>query len=173
MSDLLGISSTAVMSYQRALGTTSNNIANVHTEGYVRQETNLAESTPRKVANVYLGTGVRFAGIKRAYDEFLENNVRNSASELNTQQPMVDYANRIIDLMGSETVGLPPALDKFFATAQQLSTDPASRVLRAQFLRDADGLAGRFRELSSQLTSVDTETREARSEEHTSELQSH
>ena len=51
MSDLIGISSTAVMAYQRALGTTSNNIANVHTEGYVRQETNLAESTPRKVAS--------------------------------------------------------------------------------------------------------------------------
>ena len=37
MSDLLGISSTAVAAYQRALGTVSNNIANVSTEGYSRQ----------------------------------------------------------------------------------------------------------------------------------------
>jgi flagellar hook-associated protein FlgK len=159
MSDLLGISSNAVMAYQRALGTVSNNIANVNTEGYVRQESDLAEAAPRKMGTVYIGTGVRFDGIKRAYDEFLEKNLRNTTSELNTQQPMVDFANRIVDLMGSDTVGLPPALDKFFATAQQLSTDPASTVLRAQFLRDADGLAGRFRELSSQMTTIDTETR--------------
>lgn len=159
MSDLLGISSNAVMAYQRALGTVSNNIANVNTEGYVRQESELAEAAPRKMGTVYIGTGVRFDGIKRAYDEFLEKNLRNTTSELNTQQPMVDFANRIVDLMGSDTVGLPPALDKFFATAQQLSTDPASTVLRAQFLRDADGLAGRFRELSSQMTTIDTETR--------------
>ncbi len=161
MSDLLGISSNAVMAYQRALGTVSNNIANVHTEGYVRQESELGEAAPRKMGTVYIGTGVRFDGIRRAYDEFLEKNLRNTTSELNTQQPMVDFANRIVDLMGSDTVGLPPALDKFFATAQQLSTDPASTILRAQFLRDADGLAGRFQELSSQMATIDTETRES------------
>jgi len=161
MSDLLGVSSTAVMAYQRALGTVSNNIANVHTEGYVRQETNLAESAPTKQGTVYIGSGVQFDGIKRAYDDFLEKNLRNTTSELNTQQPMVDFANRIVDLMGSDSVGLPPALDKFFSTAQQLSTDPASTVLRAQFLRDADGLAGRFREVSTQLTTIDSETRDS------------
>ena len=161
MSDLLGISSGAVMAYQRALGTVSNNIANVGTDGYVRQETTLAESVPRKVATMYIGTGVRVDGIRRAYDEFLEKNLRNSTSDLNTQQPMVDFANRIIDIMGSDSIGLPPALNKFFESARMLSTDPSSKILRAQFLRDADGLAGRFRELSSQVSAVDTETRES------------
>ena len=33
MSDIIGIASNAVASYQRALGTVSNNIANVNTEG--------------------------------------------------------------------------------------------------------------------------------------------
>ncbi len=161
MSDLLGISSAAVMAYQRALGTVSNNIANVGTDGYVRQETALAESAPRKVATMYIGTGVRVDGIRRAYDEFLEQNLRNSTSDLNTQQPMVDFANRIIDIMGSDSIGLPPALDQFFETARLLSTDPSSNILRAQFLRDADSLAGRFRELSAQITTIDTETRES------------
>ncbi len=161
MSDLLGISSTAVMAYQRALGTVSNNIANVGTDGYVRQETVLAEAVPRKLASLYIGTGVRVDGIRRAYDEFLEKNLRNSTSELSTQQPMVDFANRIVDIMGSDSIGLPPALNQFFESARMLSTDPSSNILRAQFLRDADSLAGRFRELSSQVSTIDTETREA------------
>lgn len=161
MSDMLTIGSSAVAAYQRALGTVSNNIANVGTEGYVRQETSMAENMPRQQGKIYLGTGVNVAGIKRAYDQFLEQNLRNSTSEMETQGPMVDYGNRIVDIMGSDTVGLPPALDKFFGTARQLSVDPASTILRGQFLRDADGLASRFRELSTQLQSVDTETREA------------
>lgn len=161
MSDLLSIGSAGVAAYQRALSTVSNNIANVGTEGYVRQETSLTETMPRNSGRVYLGTGVAVAGIKRAYDAFLEQNLRNSTSELNTQGPMVDYANRVIDIMGSDTVGLTPALDKFFATSRALSADPASTILRSEFLRDADGLASRFRELSTQISGVDTETREA------------
>lgn len=161
MSDIFGISSTAVAAYQRALGTVSNNIANVGTDGYVRQETKLTENPSRQTGNVYLGTGVRFVGVQRAYDQFLESNLRNTTSDLNTQEPMVNYANRIIDIMGSDTTGLSPALDKFFAAAQALSTDPASPIMRGQFLRDADGLAAQFRQLSEQLEMVDTETREA------------
>jgi flagellar hook-associated protein FlgK len=130
MSDLLSIGASGVAAYQRALSTVSNNIANVGTEGYVRQETALTETMPRNSGRVYLGTGVAVAGIKRAYDAFLEQNLRNSTSELNTQGPMVDYANRVIDIMGSDTVGLTPALDKFFATARSLSADPASSILR-------------------------------------------
>lgn len=160
MSDLLTIGSTAVSAYQRALGTVSNNIANVGTEGYVRQETSMSENMPRQQGRIYLGTGVSVAGIKRAYDEFLESNLRNSTSDLNNQEPMVSYANRVVDILGSDTVGLPPAMDKFFAAARALSADPASNILRGQFLRDSDGLAARFRELSTQMTTVDTETRE-------------
>lgn len=161
MSDLLSIGSSGVAAYQRALTTVSNNISNVGTEGYVRQETALSENMPRNQGRVYLGTGVNVAGINRAYDQFLEQNLRNSTSELNTQGPMVNYANRVVDIMGSDTVGLNNSLDKFFATARSLSVDPSSIVLRQQFLRDADGLAAGFRELSNQMTTVDTETRDA------------
>ncbi|MGB4409943.1 MAG: flagellar basal body protein, partial [Burkholderiaceae bacterium] len=55
MSDLLSISSTAVMAYQRALGTVSNNIANVGTEGYSRQDIALNANTPTKQGTVYIG----------------------------------------------------------------------------------------------------------------------
>lgn len=161
MSDLLSIGASGVAAYQRALTTVSNNIANVGTEGYVKQETTISESMPRQQGTIYIGTGASVTGIRRAYDQFLEQNLRNTTSELNTQGPLVDYANRVVDIMGSDTVGLPSALNKFFAGARALSADPASTILRSQFLSNADGLAARFRELSSQLATVDTETRDS------------
>jgi len=161
MTDLVGVASNAVASYQRALGTVSNNIANVATEGYSRQEVVLQANPTAKVGNVYLGTGVTVERVKRQYDSFAELNLRNSTSDLASQEPMVNYANRVIDVMGSDSMGLNSALDKFFNTTRELSADPASSVKRSSFIRDSQGLSSRFSQLSSQLDLVQNETDDA------------
>ena len=160
MSDMLGISSNAIGAYQRALSTVSNNIANVNTEGYSRQDVVLADSAPKKLASMYVGTGVMLSTIKRQYDAFAESNLRSSTSDLSSQKPMVDYAKRVMDIMGDKSIGLSSALDTFFASAGSLSADPASSVLRTSFMRSADGVASRFGELSSQMDLISTETRQ-------------
>ena len=160
MTDLVSVASNAVQSYQRALGTVSNNIANVSTDGYSRQEVILAANPVAKVGTVYLGTGVTVDGIKRQYDTFVETNMRNSNSDLASQEPMVNFANRVIDIMGSTSMGLSGALDQFFNGARDLSSDPASTVMRGSFLRDSENLAARFGELSGQLDLVQNETDE-------------
>jgi len=161
MSDLLSVSGNAVLAYQRALGTVSNNIANVATDGYSRQQVSLLAGAPSQIGNAFLGTGVVFDRVQRQYSAFAEANLRNSNSDLQSQAPMVTYANRVIDVMAGDSMGLVSALDQFFASARSLSSNPASTVLRGAFLRDAQGLTSRFGELSSQLDLVDTETRQA------------
>ena len=161
MTDLVSVASNAVQSYQRALGTVSNNIANVGTDGYSRQEVVMAANPAARVGTVYLGTGVTVDSVKRQYDNFAEANLRNSNSNLASQEPMVNYANRVIDIMGSTSMGLSSALDQFFNSARDLSSDPASTVMRGSFLRDSENIASRFGELSSQLNLVQNETDEA------------
>ncbi len=161
MSDLLGISSSASSTYERSLAVISNNIANAATEGYSRQDISTQASPTRAMGNNYLGTGVFFDGIKRQYDSFVESNLRNSNSDLQSQKPVVDYTNRVIDVMGGQTSGLTSALDQFFSSARSLAADPASTVLRGSFLRDAEGIASRFSQLSAQLDLVDAETKES------------
>jgi len=161
MSDLIGIASNAVGAYQRALGTVSNNIANVNTEGYSRQDVVLKDTSPSKAANMFFGTGVALQAVKRQFDAFAESNLRNSTSDLASQKPMVDYTKRVMDIMGDKSVGLSSALDDFFGAANALSADPASSVLRSSFLRSSEGVSSRFAELSGQLGLVGTETNQA------------
>ena len=161
MTDMVGIASNAVAAYQRALGTVSNNIANVATDGYSREAVVLQANPVSKNGNIYMGTGVMVDRIQRQYDAFAEANLRNSNSDLASQEPMVSYANRVIDVMGGQSMGLTSALDQFFATARDLSADPASSVTRSSFVRDAQGLAARFGQLSSQLDLVQEETSQA------------
>ena len=160
MSDMLGIASNGISAYQRALSTVSNNISNVNTEGYSRQDVVLKDSAPKKMASMYVGTGVMLTNIKRQFDAFAESNLRNSTSDLASQKPMVDYAKRVMDIMGDKSIGLSSAFDQFFASASALSADPASTVQRTSFLRSADGVASRFGELNSQLDLIATETSE-------------
>ena len=161
MSDLIGIASNAVGAYQRALGTVSNNIANVNTEGYSRQDVVLKDTSPSKAANMFFGTGVALQAVKRQFDAFAESNLRNSTSDLSSQKPMVEYSKRVMDIMGDKSVGLSSALDDFFGAANALSADPASSVLRSSFLRSSEGVSSRFAELSGQLGLVGTETNQA------------
>jgi flagellar hook-associated protein FlgK len=161
MPDISSIASGAVVAYQRALGTVSNNIANAATEGYSRQVTTLEANPVSRVGQIYFGNGVAATGVTRAYDSFIEANYRNSNSDLLSQEPMVNYTNRIVDVMGSDSMGLSGALDQFFNTARLLSTDPASTALRGSFMADAGSVASRFAELSSQLDLVQEETAQA------------
>ena len=161
MSDLLSIASSGVTAYQRALATVSNNIANVNTEGYTRQDVTLTANQPRQFGTGFLGTGTRFEAVQRQYDAFIEANLRKSSSDLEGQKPLLSYVNRLIDVMGDQSIGLTTAMNRFFESARDLSSDPASVVSRSIFVRDADGLAARFRQLAGQFESLDNETRQS------------
>ncbi len=160
MTDMAGIAGNAVSVYQQALSTVSNNIANVSTDGYSRQDVSLSALPVTKAGNVFMGSGVAMDRVKRQYDAFVESNLRNTTSDLEAQGPMVNYANRVVDVLGSSTMGLNTALDAFFASARTVSGDPSSTVLRSSFVRDAQGVADRFGQLSAQLDLVQEQTQQ-------------
>ena len=158
MADILSISSSAVGVYQRVLGVVSNNIANVGNADYVKQDASIGQTPPTFDGRNFMGTGAVFEGVQRQYNAFIETTLRNATSNLAGQNALVSYANRVVDFMGSGEIGLSPALDRFFSAARNLSADPASPVARNTFLREVDGVASRFRDLSTQLQQVEAET---------------
>ena len=161
MSDLLAIGSSGISAYQRALATVSNNIANVNTDGYTRQDVAIASNQPIQQGNGYIGSGARFDAVRRQFDAFIESNLRNSNSDLQAQEPLLSYVNRLIDIMGDQSIGLTTAMNQFFESARSVASDPASTIARSIFLRDADGLAARYRELASQMDLLQSETQQS------------
>ena len=161
MSDLLSIGSSGVSAYQHALVTVSNNIANVSTEGYARQDVSVSANAPSQVGGSYIGAGSHFDQVRRQYDAFIESNLRSSNSELKSQEPLLSYVNRLIDVLGDQNIGLTSAMNQFFESARSLASDAASQVSRSNFLRDSDGLAARFQQLSSQFELLSNETQQS------------
>lgn len=158
MSDMLSLGASGITAYQRALATVSNNIANVATDGYSRQTVSFQATTPKAYGTNYVGTGVMVDAIVRQYDAFIESNLRGSLSDMNSQTPLVTYANRVVDLMADETTSLSLSMGKFFSAARDLAAEPASLIARNVFLRAADSTASSFRLIAEQLNAVDAET---------------
>ncbi|MFB1035838.1 MAG: flagellar hook-associated protein FlgK, partial [Sinobacterium sp.] len=130
----------------------------LNTEGYSRQSLDISANTMIPIGNTYLGTGSTLNQITRAYNGFVETNLRDTSSDLYNQQPVIDYGNRVIDIFGSPTSGLTSSLDRFYEASATLSTDPASVPQRNIFLTEAESLASSFQSLSGHLDDIDQES---------------
>ena len=159
MADLLSIAGTALRNNQSALAVVSNNIANVDTDGYVRQELDVRENQPSKSGQVYIGSGAVATGTKRAYDALVESSLRASKSDLAAQPPLIELTNRLIDVLGSDKASLTPALNDFFGGIKDLSQDPSSQSRRGQALSAAENLVSRFNDLGNQFELLDDESK--------------
>ncbi|MGM0554374.1 MAG: flagellar hook-associated protein FlgK [Pseudomonadota bacterium] len=139
-----GIGTSALLAFQRAIGTTSNNIANSATEGYSRQRTELSNQTPQFLGGSFQGQGVQVDTIRRISDDFVNTQLRNSISDQSGAELKASLAGRIDDLLGSSSSGLTPVLQGFFDAGEDLANDPTSSAARTVFLTEAESLAERF-----------------------------
>ena len=95
MPDMLGTGLSSLRALQRAMDTTSHNIANASTEGYTRQRVDFATRQPEMYGGNWIGTGVNVTTVKRVYDEFLATQVRSSGGNLARLDAFATQAERL------------------------------------------------------------------------------
>ncbi len=158
MADLLGIGISGLQSFKTQLDTTSHNIANVNTEGYSRQRVGLAARTPQFSGFGFTGNGVGVDGIQRITDEFLTSQVLSNTTSLTQLDAFHSLATRVDALVANAEVGLTPAIQSFFNSAQDVADDPSSIPARQVFLAEANTLVDRFKNIDTQLSTMARQT---------------
>ncbi|MDJ0776692.1 MAG: flagellar hook-associated protein FlgK [Gammaproteobacteria bacterium] len=161
MPDLLNTAVSGLLSYQRALSTTSHNIANVNTPGYSRQTVEFDTNTPSFFGGNYYGNGVRVDAVQRAYDQFLTREVRDTTSAQARAGMLADLAGYIDDVLADPNGGISPMLQDFFASVQDLADDPGSSSVRYALLGSAETLVGRFQSIDSRFEELSQNTGDA------------
>ena len=158
MVDFLSTSLSGLRAFQQALATTSNNVANVGTEGFVRQRVDLAATRSSFLGGNFIGTGVLVSDIKRVFNGFLVAEVRGNQSDQGRLETLVGLGSRTGDLLGSQSGGLSPGLQRFSGSMQSLATDPTSTPVRQSLLTDTRSIVDRFNSLGNRLEELDRET---------------
>ncbi len=157
MTDMLGSALSGLTAYQRALSTTSHNIANANTEGFSRQTVSLTSRTPEQRGPLTLGSGVQLSSVQRAYDQYAVTQQRSTTASYNQQQTIHSLSSRLDNLLSDSEQGLSPALSKFYDSIQAASTDPSSLAARRELLANGSTLAARFQGIDSEFSGINEE----------------
>jgi flagellar hook-associated protein 1 FlgK len=158
MPDILNTAVSGLLSFQRALGTTSHNIANVNTPGYSRQTVEFGTNDPSYFGGNYYGNGVQIDSIVRSYDQFLTREVRDTTSSYARVARFSELASHIDDVLADPNGGISPILNDFFESAQGVADDPASGTARYALINTAQTLAGRFQSIDARFEELSRNT---------------
>ena len=157
MSGTISNGLSALLAAQRALQTTSNNIANANTEGFVRQRVDFTENPSSPIGGFTIGSGVSVGSISRIYDQFLTDNLRTATSLEQRADAFNDFAARINTVLGNPDTGVNTAVQRFFNQVEAVGRDPTSTAQRNQLLLEGENLAERLQQIDSQLGSINNE----------------
>jgi len=148
-----------LLAQQLAIEVTGQNIANVETEGYSRQDVTFEANTPRhaiKYGSMHqIGTGVRVAGIERAHDQFLFEQIMDEGDLSGSTEVKKDIFEQL-EILFNEGSGrsLNDALSSFFASIHDLATNARGMSERADLVSKAEHLVSTFNQTGKQLFTI-------------------
>lgn len=156
----MNIAKSALTVNQFALNVVSNNVANMNTEGYMKQRVNLMELegyTPYASAKgmaIYKGGGVGISDISQYMNDFQLGDLMGQNSDLSSLNSQLSGLKDIADVLNELGDGaLSTAFNEFYSAAQYLSQDPSNSVLRINYVNAAETVAETFNQISDTLSS--------------------
>ena len=139
MPDLLQIARSGIQTSSTLLQTSSNNIANVNTQGYIQERVEVG-------ASEYGGVGR--ADVERVVSEFALRQMRRDTATHSYYEQFYNESIRVDTLFGGTANSIATAMDGFFARLQSAADDPSSIAARQLVISEAEGMLGTFQTLN-------------------------
>jgi len=146
--DLFSLATSGVNASSKLLQTTSNNIANVNTEGYVRERTELKNS------QVF---GVEIGNTERIINVFAQNQLRRDITLVGELESYSSKTTAIDNLLASEANSLSQGISDYFAALQTAADDPTNLASREQVLGKSESLYQRMKTISDYMIEKEEE----------------
>lgn len=153
---LLNIGMSGLSASHASLVTTGNNISNVDTVGYSRQQTVQNSKNSIQYGNVFIGTGTTLADVRRVYNSYLDAQLQTTTSLNSDAQAYLGQATQVDKLLSDSGTGVTKTLQSFFASLQTLAGNSNDNAARQALLTNAQGLSSRFNAISQQLSQQNT-----------------
>ncbi|MFN5029783.1 MAG: flagellar hook-associated protein FlgK [Burkholderiales bacterium] len=148
---LLGVGSSGLAAAYAAINATSNNIANVNTPGYSRQNVVQTTMPGQFSSGGFFGRGVTIESVRRAFDAQVNGQVQFSEAQSAEAATQSRLMRAVDELFATDDVGMGNALDNFFSSMTQASSRPSDIASRAAVISSGLELASRLNQASSQV----------------------
>jgi flagellar hook-associated protein 1 FlgK len=146
--DLFSIAKSGVNASNQLLNTAGHNIANVNTEGYVRERTSFQSQ---------LTGGVGQSTTERVLNVFAQNQLRRDTTLQSEHENFYNKTTVIDNVFASEANSISSSMSRFFKAVKTATDDPTSLAGRQLVLGEAKSLVGQIGTLSGFLRDKEEE----------------
>ncbi|MBF0319553.1 MAG: flagellar hook-associated protein FlgK [Nitrospirae bacterium] len=152
---LFDIATSALMTTRKALDVTGNNIANVNTPEYSKQDAILEVNSPPVNLVGATGRGVNVAAVMRRYDSFIQTQMLLENQSNGRQNVLQDIYTKLEDAYNEQQgVGLASSITDFFNSWQDVSTNPESPEQRSVVLAKAMEIVTKAKTTEDKFTDI-------------------
>lgn len=146
----LNIAYTGLLASNAAMNTTANNIANVQTEGYSRQQVTQQAANAIRVFQTYgcAGAGVETLAIERVRDQFYDSRYWHNNQRVGEYEQKEYYMQQIEAYFddNGKNAGFKTVFDQMMVGGlQELMKTPDDTAAKRQFIGTAEALAEYFK----------------------------
>ena len=144
----LTIAGSALNSFQAAMNTTANNISNVNTKGYTRQQAVRYAAEALRVRERYgmAGSGVTTTEIIQTRDFYYDVKYWENNAKLGLYDSKLYYSQQVENfLLNDENIkGFTTIMDEMFGALDEVHKTPEDRDARQAFISKSQNLANFF-----------------------------
>ncbi len=151
----LHVAATGLNAAQASINTTANNIANVNTEGYSRQEVGRVAAAAQRCFTSYgsIGTGVEVTKVTQVRDLYYDEKYWNNNTKLGLFEKKLYYMHQIEDYYtdNSQISGFTTLYTKMFNGLQSVNKNAGDTSVRNEFISQAQELMDYFNSTATQM----------------------
>jgi len=155
---VLNIATTALNAQQYCMGVTAQNIANVNTEGYSRQNPVLLAEKPLLSEGLILGRGVDTEQVSRSCDQFIENKLMREKSNMSSSSGMEKYMQVLEGFFNENSdTSISTMLSDIWNGWYDISNNPSGASERISLYEQSVLLSEQFNALGTDLIQIETD----------------
>jgi len=155
LNNALYIGLSGLRANQQGLNVTGHNVSNVNTEGYTRQQIIFETNKPLVVNKGIFGTGVNVSKVARFRDSFIDRQFRDENQLLGDLEKRSESMELIEGMFNEPSdLGLHNAIENFFNSLQDLSTNPESSSVRTTVREQGRALGRMFNQIWTKLDEI-------------------
>ncbi|BBE30447.1 flagellar hook-associated protein FlgK [Tepiditoga spiralis] len=163
---LLNTGMLGIYTHKLAMNVVGHNIANANTPGYSRQRPNIIATPPmpmntltNPMVPLQIGTGSKIKDIQRVRDDFLDVQYRQVSNRYNYWDNVEGNLHYIEQLFGEPgETGIRNLFDSFWASTQELISDPTNEAAKGQIVSRATELKNTMVDLDYRLSQLQDDT---------------
>lgn len=151
MASLLNIGTAATRTFQNAIAVTSQNIANIGTDGYNRQRADIVNNTPSNYGQGFMGSGSRVQTVERIYASYIQDQLSSSNSLKSRYTEQLSLSKNIEGVVASNNQGVQDFMQRLYDSMQNLANNPISSTNRQLVLDESRNMQSLIGNMSSVL----------------------